>query len=87
VDTEKSEQLVNQRMAYVSVSRAQYDVQIYTGNKSDLVKQLSRDSSHATAMQQEFKQHESKQQETTAIKIESKYEHGLERSQAHGMTR
>ena len=32
VDTEKSELLVNNRFAYVSVSRAQYDAQIYTND-------------------------------------------------------
>ncbi len=43
VDTEKGEQLVNSRMAYVSVSRGQYDAQIYTDNRSELAHDLSRD--------------------------------------------
>jgi len=38
VDTEKSELLVNNRFAYVSVSRAQYDVQIYTNDSSELAR-------------------------------------------------
>jgi conjugative relaxase-like TrwC/TraI family protein len=49
VDTEKSEQLVNSRMAYVSVSRGQYDAQIYTNDRSELARNLSRDISQQTA--------------------------------------
>jgi hypothetical protein len=51
VDTEKSEQLVNSRFAYVSVSRAQYDAQIYTNDRSELAHDLSRDVSRPTATQ------------------------------------
>jgi hypothetical protein len=36
VDTDKSELLVNNRFAYVSVSRGQYDAQIYTNDKRPL---------------------------------------------------
>jgi len=36
VDTEKSELLVNNRFAYVSVSRAQHDAHIYTNDGSKL---------------------------------------------------
>jgi conjugative relaxase-like TrwC/TraI family protein len=50
VDTEKGEQLVNARMAYVSVSRGQYDAEIYTNDKSELARDLSRDVSQRTAM-------------------------------------
>jgi ATP-dependent exoDNAse (exonuclease V) alpha subunit len=49
VDTEKSELLVNKRFAYVSVSRAQQDAQIYTNDGSKLSRNLSRESSHRTA--------------------------------------
>ena len=49
VDTEKSEMLVNNRFAYVSVSRAQHDVQIYTNDGGKLSQSLSRDSSQRTA--------------------------------------
>jgi len=52
VDTEESEQLVNRRMAYVSVSRARYDAQIYTNNKDELAHELSREVSHSTATSQ-----------------------------------
>jgi ATP-dependent exoDNAse (exonuclease V) alpha subunit len=37
VDMEKSELLVNNRFAYVSVSRAQYNVRIYTDDRSELI--------------------------------------------------
>jgi conjugative relaxase-like TrwC/TraI family protein len=49
VDTEKGEQLVNARMAYVSVSRGRYDAEIYTNDKSELAHDLSRDVSQPTA--------------------------------------
>lgn len=49
VDTEKSELLVNNRFAYVSVSRAQHDAQIYTNDGSKLSHSLSRESSQRTA--------------------------------------
>ena len=40
-------------MAYVSVSRAQFDVQMYTNDAKTLGQELSRDVSHPTAIQQE----------------------------------
>lgn len=49
VDTELGEQLVNARMAYVAVSRARYDVRIYTNDKSELAHDLSRDIAKHTA--------------------------------------
>lgn len=53
VDTEKAgEKLINRRLAYVAVSRARYDAQIYTNDKSQLTEQLSRDVSRQTAMDQ-----------------------------------
>jgi ATP-dependent exoDNAse (exonuclease V) alpha subunit len=54
VDTEQAPgELVNSRMAYVSVSRAQFDVQMYTNDAKALGYELSRDVSHPTAIQQE----------------------------------
>ncbi len=50
VDTELGEQLVNERLAYVSVSRARYDAQIYTNNAAELAERLDRDHSHSTAI-------------------------------------
>lgn len=49
VDTDKSEMLVNNRFAYVSVSRAQFDAQIYTNDGGKLSHSLSRESSQLTA--------------------------------------
>jgi len=54
VDTELGEQLVNSRMAYVSVSRGQHDAEIYTNDKSELARNLSRDVSQRTATGQEM---------------------------------
>lgn len=39
-------------MAYVSVSRAQFDVQMYTNDAKTLGQQLSRDVSNPSAIQQ-----------------------------------
>jgi ATP-dependent exoDNAse (exonuclease V) alpha subunit len=44
-------QLINSRLAYVSVSRARYDAQIYTNDASTLGKVLSREVSHAAAVE------------------------------------
>src|SRR5580658_6086677 len=53
VDTEKSDLLVNNRFAYVSVSRAQYDAHVYTNDGSKLSRSLSRESSQRTATEVE----------------------------------
>ena len=45
--------LVNNRFAYVSVSRAQRDVQIYTNDGGELSQRLSRDRSQRTATEVE----------------------------------
>jgi ATP-dependent exoDNAse (exonuclease V) alpha subunit len=52
VETERaSEKLVNRRLAYVAVSRGQYDALIYTDDKTRLVRALSRDLSHRSALE------------------------------------
>jgi hypothetical protein len=48
-DTAKSELLINSPLAYVPVSRGQYDAQIYTNDRSELARNLSRDNSQRTA--------------------------------------
>jgi len=54
VDTElAAKDLLNCRMAYVSVSRGRYDAQIFTNNAPMLGQELSRDVSHSPAIQQE----------------------------------
>jgi hypothetical protein len=42
--------LLNSRMAYVSVSRAQFDVRIYTNDARTIGQELSRDVTMATAL-------------------------------------
>src|SRR5208283_1446704 len=52
VDTEQShDQLVNSRLAYVSVSRGRYDAQIYTNDAGKLGEELSRDVSKHSALE------------------------------------
>jgi conjugative relaxase-like TrwC/TraI family protein len=46
-----SEKLVNQRLAYVAVSRGQYDARIYTDDKVKLARALARDLSHRSALE------------------------------------
>jgi hypothetical protein len=54
VDTEQAhEQLINSRLAYVSISRGRYDAQIYTNNAEKLGEELSRDVSKQSAMETE----------------------------------
>jgi hypothetical protein len=51
VDSEQAHgELLNSRMAYVSVSRAQYDAQIYTNDAATLGQELSRDVSKSEDM-------------------------------------
>ena len=45
-------ELLNSRMVYVSVSRAQFDVKMYTNDAKTLGTELSRDVSHPSALQQ-----------------------------------
>jgi len=53
VDTDLgAKDLLNSRMAYVAVSRGAHDAQIFTSNASALGHELSRDVSHAPAIQQ-----------------------------------
>ena len=52
VDTEQAhDQLVNSRLAYVSVSRGRYDAQIYTNDAEKLGEELSRDVSKQSALE------------------------------------
>ena len=52
VETEHaSEKLVNQRFAYVAVSRGQHDARIYTDDKVKLARALVRDVSHRSALE------------------------------------
>ena len=54
MDTEQAhDQLVNSRLAYVSVSRGRYDAQIYTNDAGKLGEELSRDVSKQSALETE----------------------------------
>ncbi len=46
-------ELLNSRMAYVSVSRAQFDVKLYTNDAATLSQELSRNVTKATALQEQ----------------------------------
>lgn len=54
MDTELgAKDLLNNRMAYVSVSRGQWDAQIFTNDRSALANALGRDISHESALRTE----------------------------------
>ena len=42
---------MNQRLAYVAISRGRYDAQIYTNHKTQLAAALDRDVSHRAAIE------------------------------------
>ena len=50
MDTNVHPELINSRFAYVSVSRASHDAQIYTNDEASLAESLSRDVSKASAI-------------------------------------
>jgi conjugative relaxase-like TrwC/TraI family protein len=50
MDTEVHPELINSRFAYVSVSRASHDTQIFTNDAATLAENLSRDISKASAV-------------------------------------
>jgi ATP-dependent exoDNAse (exonuclease V) alpha subunit len=50
MDTNVHPELINSRFAYVSVSRASHDAQIYTDDATSLAENLSRDVSKASAI-------------------------------------
>jgi conjugative relaxase-like TrwC/TraI family protein len=50
MDTQVHSELINARFAYVSVSRASHDAQIYTDNAVNLAKNLSHDVSKTSAV-------------------------------------
>jgi ATP-dependent exoDNAse (exonuclease V) alpha subunit len=50
MDTNVHPELINSRFAYVSVSRASYDAQIFTNDAAALAENLSRNVSKASAI-------------------------------------
>ena len=78
VDTELgAKDLLNSRMAYVSVSRGRYDAQIYTNNAATLGQELSRNASHSPAIQQEPGAHNIERQTTHTNQISQGFGLGL----------
>ena len=78
VDTELgAKDLLNSRMAYVSVSRGRYDAQIYTNNAQTLGQELSRDVSHCPAIQQEPEAHKIEPEATRTNQISRGFGLGL----------
>jgi hypothetical protein len=78
VDTElAAKDLINSRMAYVSVSRGRYDAQVYTNNAQTLGQELSRDVSHSPAIQQEPGTHKIEPQTTHTNQISQGFGLGL----------
>ena len=78
VDSELgAKDLLNSRMAYVSVSRGRYDAQIYTNNAATLGQELSRDVSHSHAIQQEPVAHKIEPQTTHTNQISQGFGLGL----------
>jgi len=80
VDTELgAKDLLNHRMAYVSVSRGQWDAQIFTNDREKLAQALSHDVSHTSAFRPE--------QAISAMpqKIGPASEHAPERSLGYGL--
>jgi conjugative relaxase-like TrwC/TraI family protein len=76
VDTELgAKDLLNSRMAYVAVSRGAHDAQIFTNSTAAVGQELSRDVSHAPAIQQAPISH--------AIEQQPAHEHEI--SQGFGM--
>jgi conjugative relaxase-like TrwC/TraI family protein len=68
VDTELgAKDLLNNRMAYVSVSRGRHEARIYTNNAQTLGQKLSRDVSHPPAIQQEPVAHKIEPQHTNRV--------------------
>jgi conjugative relaxase-like TrwC/TraI family protein len=51
IDSNMHPDLINSRLAYVSVSRAEHDAQVYTNDASRLSEQLSRDVTKTSALQ------------------------------------
>jgi ATP-dependent exoDNAse (exonuclease V) alpha subunit len=78
VDTELgAKDLLNSRMAYVSVSRGRYDARIYTNNAQTLGQELTRDVSHSHAIQQEPVAHKIEPQTTRTNQISRGFGLGL----------
>ena len=86
VDTEKSQQLVNSRMAYVAVSRARNDAHIYTNDQAALAYTLSREETQRTALEQ-GQQHSAPQTIGPSTSHQQEHSEQHEQAQGHSMGR
>jgi len=90
VDTSQSEHLVNERFAYVALSRGRYDAEIYTDNSSDLARTLSRHTSKSSALDshERFQAHSYEEEfgrkADDSLKHEAAIESRGEEEHAHG---
>jgi ATP-dependent exoDNAse (exonuclease V) alpha subunit len=91
VDTEQAhEQLINSRLAYVSVSRGRYDAQIYTNDAQNLSEELSRETSKRSALEAERGSGHSRgdaraQEESRTEGVSQSAEVEREQTQQHGI--
>jgi hypothetical protein len=86
VDSEQAhEQLINSRLAYVSVSRGRYDAQIYTNDAEKLGEELSRDVSKQSAMETEHEM--GARDQGHATKDTNHVSESHEQGQGYGMER
>ena len=82
-DTELgAKDLLNNRMAYVAVSRGAYDAQIFTNDREKLGVALGHDVSHSSAHAPEMKPEQKQEQVVTpqreiAPEIEHGYDFGI----------
>lgn len=81
IDSEAAhEKLINSRLAYVAVSRARYDAQIYTNDAGNLGKALSREVSHAAA----FECNHAHQSGGSGDHKGEEKDHGQDHAESHG---
>jgi conjugative relaxase-like TrwC/TraI family protein len=86
VNTEHAhEQLVNSRLAYVSVSRGRYDAQIYTNDARNLSEELSRETSKRSALEADRSRDDAPSNRHT--QEESRADHEREQTQQYSMDR
>ena len=79
IDTELGvKDLINNRMAYVAVSRGAHDAQIFTSDREKLPAALSRDVSHQSA-------HVSQNQQEPSVALNKEIEPVQERSRSFGL--
>jgi ATP-dependent exoDNAse (exonuclease V) alpha subunit len=88
VDTEQAhEQLINSRLAYVSVSRGRYDAQIYTNDGDKLGEELSREVSKQSALETDHEMGVQDQGHATENAAQQSVSESHEHAQGYGMER